>query len=84
MSNKPVTWLDIIDEALSSLLETEFTPQVEEAQLLIQDILNGHAPVEELLRSVSPDSQTRSQPAATAINDTETGRVFKRDERSGG
>lgn len=46
-----VTWLDIIDEAMCI---PEQPPLVREmAQLLIQDVLNGHIPVDTLLEQVT-------------------------------
>lgn len=59
-NHTPLTWLDIIDEALAELPPEAFTetiaqacPElVERAQLLLQDVLNGHVPVEQLLSPV--------------------------------
>lgn len=60
-NHTPLTWLDIIDEALAELPPEAFTETiaqacpaegVERAQLLLQDVLNGHMSVEQLLSPV--------------------------------
>lgn len=51
-NHTPLTWLDIIDEALAELPPEAFTETVAQAQLLLQDVLNGHVPVEQLLSPV--------------------------------
>lgn len=48
----PFTWLDLIDAALCELPPPAFTALVARAQSLLQDVLNGHVPVQELLRPV--------------------------------
>jgi hypothetical protein len=53
----PLTWLDIIDATLCELPLEAFTEAVAQAQLLIQDVLNGHVPVEQLLNSVCSTDQ---------------------------
>lgn len=58
----PLTWLDIIDEALAELPPEAFTETVVQAQLLLQDVLNGHVSVEQLLSPVcAPDRNVLSE-----------------------
>ncbi len=47
----PVTWLDVIDEALADLSvdPDRYTLQVGFAHDLVQEILQGHAPLQRLL-----------------------------------
>lgn len=44
-----ITWLDVIDAALSYLEPYQMTDLVAEAQQLVQDILNGHVRPDALL-----------------------------------
>jgi hypothetical protein len=47
----PVTWLDVIDEALADLSvdPDRYTLQVSFAHELLQEVLRGHAPLQRLL-----------------------------------
>jgi hypothetical protein len=55
----PVTWLDVVDEALAELSvdPDRYTLQVSFAHDLVQEILQGHAPVQRLLEEASQDSE---------------------------
>ena len=52
--NTPLTWLDIIDEALCELPSQAFSEIVAQAQSFLQDVLNGQVPVEQLLSHIDP------------------------------
>jgi hypothetical protein len=61
----PVTWLDVIDEALADLsVDPErYTLQVSFAHDLVQSILQGHAPLQRLLEEAEEgeDEQTGAE-----------------------
>jgi hypothetical protein len=55
-----VTWLDVVDEALAELSvdADRYTLQVSFAHDLVQEILQGHAPVQRLLEEVQSEETT--------------------------
>jgi hypothetical protein len=59
----PVTWLDVIDEALADLsVDPErYTLQVSFAHDLVQEILQGHAPLQRLLEEAEEGEDEREK-----------------------
>jgi hypothetical protein len=61
----PVTWLDVIDEALADLsVDPErYTLQVGFAHELLQSILQGHAPLQRLLEEAEEGEEDEREGA---------------------
>jgi hypothetical protein len=58
--SRPFSWLDLIDESMCHLPPTAYTDLVAEAHLLLQDVLGGLFPIEELLNPI-PVTSWRGQ-----------------------
>lgn len=63
--SRPFSWLDLIDESMCQLPPTTYTDLVAEAHLLLQDVLGGLFPIEELLKPIPITSLPRqTEPVA--------------------
>jgi hypothetical protein len=64
----PLTWLDVVDEALADLsVDPErYTLQVSFAHELVQSILQGHAPLQRLLEEAEEGEEDEREGAGVA------------------